>query len=135
MAAHDGPAPLIGRGVAGIQGVYYLLTGVWPLLHIDSFLAVTGPKEDLWLVQTVGVLVAVIGVALVVAALVEELHLTPRILGLGAAAGFIGVDVVFYLKGAIGAVYLLDALAQTVLLVAWIVFWLMDPRTTPRAAT
>jgi hypothetical protein len=29
------------------HGGFYLLTGVWPLVHMPSFLAVTGPKTDL----------------------------------------------------------------------------------------
>jgi hypothetical protein len=36
-------------------------------LNIRSFQAVTGPKTDLWLVQTVGVLVTVIGLTLCLA--------------------------------------------------------------------
>lgn len=47
--------------VAALQGLFYLATGVWPLIHIDSFLAVTGSKTDLWLVYTVGLLVSVVG--------------------------------------------------------------------------
>ena len=47
-----------------VQGVYFLLTGVWPLLSIRTFEAVTGPKVDRWLVKTVGLLVAVIGASL-----------------------------------------------------------------------
>ena len=43
------------------QGVYFLLTGIWPLLSMRTFEAVTGPKVDRRLVKTVGVLVAVIG--------------------------------------------------------------------------
>ena len=31
-----------------IQGVYYALTGIWPVVHIGSFMKVTGPKRDLW---------------------------------------------------------------------------------------
>ena len=56
------------RVIAGTQGSYFLLTGVWPLLHMRSFLAVTGPKTDLWLVETVGVLVAAIGAGLLLSA-------------------------------------------------------------------
>lgn len=55
------------RVLAWVQGGFYVVTGVWPLLHLPSFLAVTGPKTDLWLVQTVGGLVAVFGLMLVVA--------------------------------------------------------------------
>ena len=39
-----------------LQGIFYLLTGIWPVLHIESFMAVTGPKTDIWLVKTVGLL-------------------------------------------------------------------------------
>ena len=30
----------LARGVAGLQALYYLATGLWPLLHLDSFLAI-----------------------------------------------------------------------------------------------
>lgn len=46
------------RTLAFLQGTYYLLTGVWPFASMGTFLAVTGPKTDLWLVRTVGALVA-----------------------------------------------------------------------------
>lgn len=39
---------------AKAQGLYDLGTGLWPLLHRRSFLAVTGSKTDWGLVQTVG---------------------------------------------------------------------------------
>ncbi len=50
------------------QGAYYLLTGVWPLINMDSFERITGVKTDKWLVKTVGVLVAAIDGSLMVAA-------------------------------------------------------------------
>jgi len=31
------------------QGVYFAATGVWPLLDIESFERVTGPKVDKWM--------------------------------------------------------------------------------------
>jgi hypothetical protein len=49
-----------------IQGVDWLLTGIWPLVSIGTFQAVTGPKTvnlvtgleaDHWLVNTVAVLI------------------------------------------------------------------------------
>ena len=30
------------------QSAYYGLTGTWPILHLASFEAVTGPKTDDW---------------------------------------------------------------------------------------
>jgi hypothetical protein len=37
------------------QGVFYLATGLWPLLNIRTFERVTGPKTDKWFVKTAGV--------------------------------------------------------------------------------
>lgn len=39
------------RAVGWSQGVYFGATGLWPILHLPSFLFVTGPKIDTWLVQ------------------------------------------------------------------------------------
>jgi hypothetical protein len=30
--------------VAWVQGTYYLITGIWPLLSVRTFMLVTGPK-------------------------------------------------------------------------------------------
>lgn len=55
--------------LALIQAAYFILTGVWPLVNMDTFQKATGPKLDHWLVKTVGVLITVIGVTLGVAGL------------------------------------------------------------------
>jgi len=36
------------RAIATKQGVYFLATGIWPLVHVQSFQAVTGRKTDNW---------------------------------------------------------------------------------------
>jgi energy-converting hydrogenase Eha subunit E len=61
--------------VALAQAFYFLLTGIWPLVSMATFEAVTGPKFDDWLVKTVGVLVSVIGVVLAIAALRRRITL------------------------------------------------------------
>jgi hypothetical protein len=43
------------------QGVFYLATGVWPLVSVRNFERVTGPKVDKWLVKTAGVVIAMAG--------------------------------------------------------------------------
>ena len=111
-----------GTTVAAVQGFFYLATGVWPLVHIDSFMAVTGPKTDLWLVYTVGVLVAVVGAVLILAA--RSGRTTPEValLAVGCALGLAGIDVVFVSRGVIDPIYLADA-AVEVTLAAW---WGLD---------
>ena len=109
--------------VARAQAAYYVLTGVWALVSIGTFQKVTGPKTDLWLVKTVGVLVAVVGAVLDMAA--RRKGITPEIalLAVGSAAGLTAIDVVYVAKGRISPVYLLDAAAELGLIGAWTLAW------------
>ena len=43
------------------QGLYFLATGVWPLVSLRTFEGVTRPRVDSWLVKSVSVLVSAIG--------------------------------------------------------------------------
>jgi hypothetical protein len=101
------------------QGLYFFTTGVWPLVHMRSFLWVTGPKTDLWLVKTVGVLVAVIGAALAVAGFRGHVPPETALLGAGAALGLAGVDVWYVARRVIPPIYLLDAGAEVAILALW----------------
>ena len=105
--------------VARVQGAYFLATGVWPLISRRSFEAVTGPKTDFWLAQTVGVLVAGIGGVLLLAD--RKYRVTPelRVLGVASACGLGLVDAVFSMRGRISKVYLADALVEAVLVAGW----------------
>jgi hypothetical protein len=103
-----------------LQGVYFAVTGVWPLVHMPSFLAVTGPKHDLWLVQTVGAILAVIGVTFCVAGASSVPGAAAYVLAVGSAAALMAVDTVFTAQRIISPIYLLDAAAECVLLVAWL---------------
>ncbi len=105
------------RMVLFIQGVYYVITGVWPLVSIETFEAVTGPKTDDWLVQTVGVLAAVIGATLLVGTLRRVPSRETLTLSVLSILGFMAVDVVFVLQGIIGPIYLADAVIQAVFLI------------------
>ncbi len=110
------------------QGAYYVLTGVWPLVSIGTFQKVTGPKTDLWLVKTVGVVVGVIGGVLVMAGYRRQTAPEIPILAAGSAAGLAGIDIVYVLKKRISRIYLLDALAELVLIAGWALAWLRGNR-------
>lgn len=110
-------------GVAVVQGVYYGVTGVWPLLHMRSFEAVTGPKVDGWLVKTVGALVGVVGASCLVAARRGEVSASVAVLGAGSAAALGAVDAWYAVKGRVRGVYLLDAVGEAVLVAAWLWAW------------
>lgn len=99
------------------QSIYFLLTGIWPLISINTFQAVTGPKVDLWLVKMVGLLAAVIGVSLLLTAIYKRLLLEMFILAISSAASFAIIDVVYALSGRISPIYLLDAAVQIILII------------------
>ena len=105
--------------LAIVQGVYFLVTGVWPLVSIRTFMMVTGPKTDLWLVKTVGVLVAVIGGVLILAGARDAITPEVIVLATGSAAALIWVDVNYVLKRVIAPIYLVDAAAEVVIIAAW----------------
>ncbi|HEX2474575.1 MAG TPA: hypothetical protein VHK01_07515 [Lacipirellulaceae bacterium] len=105
------------RAVLFIQGVYYLITGIWPLGSIETFEAVTGPKTDDWLVQTVGVLAAVIGATLLVGTWRRVPNRETLTLSVLSILGFATVDVVFVLRDIIGPIYLADAAIQAMFLI------------------
>jgi hypothetical protein len=105
-----------------LQAGYYLVTGTWPLVHMASFEAVTGPKTDHWLVQMVALLVVVIGVTMAwgVRRARQAVAAEVVLLALLSAAAFTVIDVVHGLSGRISSIYLADAAAEVALMV-WIV--------------
>lgn len=96
------------NALAIVQGSLYLLSGIWPLLHMRSFEAVTGPKTDHWLVRTVSGLLITNGVALLrFRTTPQELRVASSI-GIGTAATLAAIDVTHAARGRISKVYLLD---------------------------
>jgi hypothetical protein len=103
-----------------VQGCYYASSGVWPLISIDTFQRVTGPKTDLWLVRTVGILVTVIGVVLILSWWRRRTALEIAVLGTGTAAALAGIDVYYVARRVLSPIYLADALAETSLIACWV---------------
>jgi hypothetical protein len=98
--------------VATIQGIYFILTGLWPVFNIKSFEKISGPKTDKWLVKTFGLLVAVVGIALIAS------QSDSRLLGIGSAAALGIPEAYFSLKGRIPKTYLVDS-AIELMFIAW----------------
>lgn len=105
--------------VAVSQGAYWLVTGVWPLIHIDSFEAVTGRKKDKWLVKTAGLLISCIGGFLLWKGLARRTEEADAALGASAAASLTAIDVWYTAEGKIPPIYLADAVAEVGLIGAW----------------
>jgi hypothetical protein len=109
----------ISRRIFWVQGIYFAVTGIWPLIDLNSFQAVTGPKRDLWLVQMVGAILTVTGLSLCVAGKQRTIGPSNFVLAAGSALVLLLVDVIFTSQGAISPIYLLDGAAEFLLLIAW----------------
>lgn len=105
--------------IAISQAIYYFLTGAWSLLHIESLMAITG--RDIWLIKTIGILIIVIGVSLFVAVLNLELSKPIFVLGIGSATSFACIDFYYVARRIISKVYLLDAFAQGIIIILWLI--------------
>jgi hypothetical protein len=116
----------LGVILGGVQGGFYLLTGIWPLLHMRSFLFVTGPKTDLWLVRTVGLLIVAISVPLLMAAARKTISMELICLGFLSAVFLAGIDLYYVLRKRISKVYLLDAFPELCLASGWLICLVKD---------
>jgi hypothetical protein len=105
--------------LARAHGAANVIGGLWPLLHMESFEAVFGPKADRWLVKTVGGLLVVNGVTLLGTTSSPESVAQARRLGVGTAAVLAMIDLIYVPKGRISKMYLADAAVEIGLIVAW----------------
>jgi hypothetical protein len=121
-----------------VQGVYYLVTGAWPLVSIRTFKLVTGEQgkgdnyptgldADHWLVMTAGVLITSIALALLVGAWRKSQGIELAVLAVAAAAGLTAIDVIYTSRGVLAPIYLLDAALEGPLIVAWLVTLALRP--------
>ena len=98
-----------------VQGVYYIATGLWALVHMRSFEMVTGPKRDTWLVKTVGALVLVVGWILVLGGVRRRPAAETVLLATGSATALAAVETYYAARGRISPVYLADACGEVAL--------------------
>ncbi len=111
----------LASGLAVAQGIFDVVTGMWPIVHLRGFEGVTGPKPEGWLVKTVGALVTVIGGTLLTAGLRRRVGPELMLLAAGSAASLAAVDLVYVSRRRISPVYLLDAITEGVLIAGWCV--------------
>jgi hypothetical protein len=117
-----------------IHACYFLIAGIWPLIDIESFMAVTGPKTDIWLVKTVGMLVSICGILLLSATLRNRLIMEIILLAIFSAAALSIVDIYYAWTEVISEIYLLDAAAEIFLIMCWFLLLLTKPGKKRRAA-
>jgi hypothetical protein len=120
-AARSGGSGPRANALAWTQSAFYLATGLWPIVSLRTFEAVTGPKADGWLAKTVGGLIATAGAALGSAA--ASRRVTPEIamVGAGCAATLAAIDLIYVSRRRIPPIYLVDAAVELALVAGWAV--------------
>ena len=104
------------RPVLRVQGTYFIATGISPFVSRRAFEALTGPKREWWLVQTVGGLVTVVGATLLAGTARDRSSPELTALAAGSAAVLAAIDVAYVAKRRIAPTYLVDAAIELGLL-------------------
>ncbi|MFC5270014.1 hypothetical protein [Adhaeribacter terreus] len=115
------------RFLLRFNSIFYFITGLWPLIDIVSFMAVTGPKTDIWLVKTVGMLITACSIGMLAASFRKKPQPDVILIVIGFAAFLSFVDIYYVLKDVIWPVYLADAAVEILLILLW-VWWYICKR-------
>jgi hypothetical protein len=119
-----------GVTLSCLQGLYFLSTGAWPLVSVESFQWVTGPKSDHliadppteadhWMLNTISALIIAISLVILTAAARRNVTFDICLLGILSAAALTTIDIVYVARGTISPIYLADAAVEVVLILAW----------------
>jgi hypothetical protein len=112
--------PKLIQYILVVQGIYYLATGLWGAVDIRSFMIVTGPKTDVWLIKTVSLLLSIAGITYLISAREKQLTIALKVLIPAVAGVLLFIDVYYNFKGIISNVYLVDGFIQFVFVLVWL---------------
>lgn len=116
----------LGRavGLARAQGSFNVLGGAWPIVSLRTFEAIYGPKKlDVYLQKASGALFMASGLALLRTDRSGPAVRAARRIGMGVAAAYLAIDLIYVPKGEIHKTYLLDAAME----VGWLWAWARTP--------
>src|SRR5687768_15295175 len=80
-----------------LQTIYFLITAIWPLADIESFMKVTGPKTDIWLVKTVAVLLLAICINFIITLYLKAYQFPTLLLAICSCILLMCIDVYYAL--------------------------------------
>lgn len=107
-----------------IQGIYTLLTALWGLLDIESFMDVSGPKTDVWLVKTVSVLLVPFSIFLLLCNFYKMPAVPVMVLAALTAAGLASIDFYYTANHTIRWVYAVDGVIESIFLLVWLILFI-----------
>jgi hypothetical protein len=130
----------LAEALCWVHGLYYLVTGVWPIVSVKTFQLVTGPKSDHltadppteadhWMLNTIAALITAISVVLLAAAGRRRVTFDVALLALLSAGALTIIDIVYVGRGTIASIYLADAAIEVLLIGGW--GWLLAKGKLP----
>jgi hypothetical protein len=102
-----------------IQTIYYFLTAAWGLIDTESFMRVTGPKTDVWLVKTVSVILLAVSFSFISYLFIKTNYWPAIILASSCCLSLACIDFYYAGRNIISDIYLLDGIAEIALLIGW----------------
>ena len=115
------------------QGFFCVVVGVWPVAGLASLERITGQRGDRGSLTLAGLLLATIGLSMIITAIRRDVAFEVYVMGIATAVSLGATDVIFVIERSIPAVYLLDAVAETLFVTLW-VFAIRDKRRASRLA-
>ena len=103
-----------------IQGIYTLLTALWALIDIESFMVLTGPKTDVWLVKTVSIVLLAFSLGLITQIFIRSNPLLVIIPAMINSIGLAGIDFYYSSLGTISGIYRADGILEIVFAIIWL---------------
>jgi hypothetical protein len=113
-------AGMFSRSVFYTQGTYFFLTGIWPLIDINSFMTVSCPKTDIWLVKAMGAILLCEGICFLLSGMTNDDGFPMRVLALISALALALIDCYYVATGTICNIYLADAALEFLFVICWI---------------
>jgi hypothetical protein len=102
-----------------IQTIYYFLTAAWGLIDTESFMRVTGPKTDVWLVKTVSVILFAVSFSFISYLFIKTNYWPAIILASSCCLFLACIDFYYAGRNIISDIYLLDGIVEIALLIGW----------------
>ncbi|WP_312508470.1 hypothetical protein [Chryseobacterium culicis] len=112
-----------------VQGLYFIITGIWPIVHIESFMQITGYKTDIWLVKTVGLLILPYSILCFYTVINTKRNAAIAIVNIMCCLGLAWIDLYYYLKDTISWVYLIDCALEMIFSAYWLFYLNYSKRT------
>jgi hypothetical protein len=105
-----------------VQGFYTFITALWAIVDIDSFMDITGPKTDIWLVKTLSIVLVAVGLTLVSHLKEPDKPVLPAIiLGCLTSVGLAIIDFFYSSRNTISFVYATDGIIEVAFFIGWMI--------------